>query len=295
MKNITTRQFSILADCGRIYQFLLEIYERDWRNGVPAPFFEYAYASHASWMDITYSYKNRIWEDRGTIAAFCFYENPPSDIYFCLRPGYEELAGEMIAYADKVMPNQGGNIQLILFGEQGALMAAAEKAGYVQAGECVEMQFDFEKELVYPLPDGFRLIPPQEIEFSKVGECCWKGFDHEQTEGEWNQQDVRNQYQLLTAPHATPKLGVAIADETGAYACYAGMWWTPENRLAYLEPLCTIPKYRRRGLAAAALSELYRRTKALGATHMTGGFDAFYEKIGGQPAVRWTFWKKNLS
>ena len=29
MKNITTRQFSVLADCGKIYQFTLVIYERD--------------------------------------------------------------------------------------------------------------------------------------------------------------------------------------------------------------------------------------------------------------------------
>ena len=28
MKNITTRQFSVLADCGKIYQFTLDIYER---------------------------------------------------------------------------------------------------------------------------------------------------------------------------------------------------------------------------------------------------------------------------
>ena len=42
MKNITTRQFSVLGDCGKIYQFMLDIYERDWRNGVAAPFFEYA-------------------------------------------------------------------------------------------------------------------------------------------------------------------------------------------------------------------------------------------------------------
>ena len=34
MKDITTIQFSVLADCGKIYQFMLDIYERDWRNGV---------------------------------------------------------------------------------------------------------------------------------------------------------------------------------------------------------------------------------------------------------------------
>lgn len=101
MKNIMTRQFSILGDCGKIYQFMLDIYERDWRNGVPAPFFEYAYSSFAYWMDISYSYKNRIWEDKGEIVAFCFYENPVTDIYFSLKPGYEELAPQMLAYAPK--------------------------------------------------------------------------------------------------------------------------------------------------------------------------------------------------
>ena len=29
MKNITIRQFSVLGDCGKIYQFMSDIYERD--------------------------------------------------------------------------------------------------------------------------------------------------------------------------------------------------------------------------------------------------------------------------
>ena len=74
------------------------------------------------------------------------------------------------------------------------------------------------------------------------------------------------------------ELGVIIADEQGEYACCAGMWWTPQNKLAYMEPLCTIPEYRNRGLAAAALSEMYRKMKKLGATHMTGGDNEFYKK-----------------
>lgn len=84
---------------------------------------------------------------------------------------------------------------------------------------------------------------------------------------------------------------MAIADESGEYVCYAGMWWTPENHLAYMEPLCTIPGYRHKGLAAA-LSEMYRRTKALGATYMTGGENRFYQKNGYQNVVKWTFWQK---
>ncbi len=292
MKDITTIQFSVLADCGKIYQFMLDIYERDWRNGVAAPFFEYAFSSFSYWMDITYSYKNRIWEDNGKIVAFCFYESPVTDIYFSLKPGYEELASEMIAYADVNMPIKNGNVQLILFGGQDALANAARKAGYHQISESWDMQFDFEDTLDYPLPEGFHFVSPDGLDMDKISKCCWKGFDHEQNEGLWNHQFEQNNYLLKAAPHATMNLSAAIADEQGEYACYAGMWWTPGNKLAYMEPLCTIPEYRRRGLASAALSELYRRTKALGATHMTGGFHGFYKAIGYMPAVKWTYWKK---
>lgn len=172
------------------------------------------------------------------------------------------------------------------------MMRAAGQCGYEQKGENLDMQFDFVDQLDYPLPEGFHFVEPQEIDPSKVGECCWKGFDHEQSEGAWNHQDEQNNYLLMAAPHATPELDVVVADEEGEYACFAGMWWTPENRLAYMEPLCTIPRYRGRGLASAALSEMQRRTKALGATHMTGGANEFYGKIGYRPAVKWTYWKK---
>ena len=224
MKNIMTRQFSILGDCGKIYQFMSDIYERDWRNGVPAPFFEYAYSSFAYWMDISYSYKNRIWEDKGEIVAFCFYENPVTDIYFSLKPGYEELAPQMLAYADGHMPQKDGERQMILFGGQTALMNAAKELGYCQVYERFDMQFDFGDVLDYPLPEGFHFVKPEEYDVDKIGKCCWKGFDNEETEGAWNHQHEQDGYQRQVAPHATTQLDVIIADGEGEYACYAGMW-----------------------------------------------------------------------
>ena len=84
MKNITTRQYQILADHMRIYQFMIDIYEKDWRNGVPAPFLEYALSSE--WMDKSYTHRNRIWEDNGQIVAFCFTESPVTDCLLYASP-----------------------------------------------------------------------------------------------------------------------------------------------------------------------------------------------------------------
>lgn len=289
MKNITTRNFRILSDFMDVREFMVEVYERDWRNGVPAPFLEYALSS--DWMDTSLMHRCRIWEDMGKIAAFVFYENPVSDIYFSLRPEYEELAREMVAYAASDMPKADGKQKLVLFEGQKAVMDAAERAGYTRCGGYNERVFDFEKSLEYPLPEGFRFVEPGKLEPEKIDECCWKGFDHEREEGPWNGngESVRR---IMAAPHATPFFPVAVENDLQEYVCFAGMWWTPENRLAYMEPLCTVPEYRGRGLASAALSELFRRMKPLGASHMTGGGDPFYEKIGFEPCIGWTFWEK---
>jgi len=59
-----------------------------------------------------------------------------------------------------------------------------------------------------------------------------------------------------------------------------------------MEPLCTIPEYRHKGLAAAALSVHYRKMKELGAACMTGGGNEFYRKIGYNRKNQTYGWKK---
>ena len=286
--SITHRQYSILSDHMAVYRFMTEIYERDWRNGVPAPFLEYALCS--SWMDKSCVHRNRIWFDGQQIVALVFYENPVTDVYFSLRLGYEFLAGEMVAYAESDMPCREGQQRLVIFGAQAALVEAAKKAGWRRAFGYWEKVRDFGEPLERALPAGYRFAKAP-LDMAKISECCWKGFDHEAEEGTWN-GDYENCFALLAAPHATHDLAVAIEDEKGEYVCYAGMWWTKENGLAYMEPLCTVPEHRRKGLAAAAMSALYRRTKGLGATHMTGGGDPIYDRVGFKPVVEWAFWEK---
>lgn len=287
MKNLSSRPYRILADHMEIYRFLTEIYEPDFRNGVPAPFVEYALSS--DWTDKSFAHRWRIWEENGRIAAFCFTESPVTDAYFCLRPGYECLADEMVEWAAQHFPGDVRDRRLVLANGQTALIEAAKRHGYIHQGDYTEYCYSYDQPLEYPLPEGFHFTEPGGVDQAKATECCWKGFDHEE-EGPWN-GNFEGALRLMAAPHATPDWHIAVQDEQGNYACYAGMWWTPENHLAYLEPLCTVPAHRRKGLASALLSELSRRMKRLGATHMTGGGKEFYPAIGFKPTYRWTYWK----
>ena len=70
--NITTKQFQILTDINLVWDFFVDIYDRDNGGGVAAPFYEYAVQS--SWMDTTYQYLNRFWFDGDKVVGFVFNE-----------------------------------------------------------------------------------------------------------------------------------------------------------------------------------------------------------------------------
>ena len=302
---ITTKQFQLLSDLNLVWNFMVEIYGRENGSGMPAPFFEHALQS--SWMDVSYTYLDRLWFDGNRVVAFVYYESPVTDIYFNVRKGYEFLADELVDYAVSAMPDFRHQQRLVLFGGQEFLKEAAERRGFRMVHEYRDREFDFRNELNYELPAGYHFVEPENIDAFKLAKLCWYGFDH----GEdgpfenWDRQDDSYEWTpaksykgvigpfLAPSPHSTHEYDVVIADDKDEYVCFSGMWWVPENRLAYMEPLCTAPEYRRKGLAAAALTKHYRRMKALGAARMTGGADPFYEMIGYGEGTHWTFWKKD--
>ena len=302
---ISTKQFQLLTDINLVWDFLVETY--DWKNdtGRPAPFFEHAIK--ASWMDSSYSFLDRIWFDGDKVIAFVYYEAPVTDIYFNVRKGYEFLADELIDYAVTRMPSFGNNQQLILFDGQNFLKEAAKKRGFNQVYEYADMIFDFKNELNFKLPEGYHFVEPADIDINKLSKLCWYGFDHGDKGDflDFNNYDdsldwtpAKSHKDCLSdwnapSPHSTHQYDIVIADKNDEYACFSGMWWIPENKLAYMEPLCTSPEHRKKGLAAAALTKHYHRMKALGASHMTGGENPFYNKIGYEKGYHWTFWKKN--
>jgi len=300
LPNITTKQFQILTDINLVWDFFTDIYDRERGGGVAAPFFEYAIQS--TWMDKTYSYLNRLWFDGDKVVAFVFNEAPVTDVYFKVRPGYEFLADELVDYAISNMPDFDNKMQFMLFNGQEFLMEAAQKHGFKKIYDYEDRNFDFKNELNYELPEGFHYVDPKDCDPVKLAKCCWYGFNHgekgpfenwekpAEVESEWNphKQFICIEGPMTAySPHSTHEYDIIIANEKDEYVCFSGMWWVPENQLAYMEPLCTVPEYRKMGLASAALTKHYRRMKELGATHMTGGGDAFYEKLGYTKGTHW--------
>lgn len=292
---ITTKQFQLLTDINMVWKLMTDVYNHEESNGPAAPFFEYAITS--PWCDKTYARLNRFWLDGDMPVGFVFYEQPVTQIYFVLRPGYEYLAGEMIDYVENNYPKFDEPTELVFSSGQAALIEAAKERGYSLKYNETDRIFDFRTgKLDYPLPEGYHFVDPETSDPLKTAKCLWDGFNKWEL-GEfkdWNiptQNDGRSPHELYQnvlgatispAPHATYQYTTIIADENEDYVCFSGMWWVPENHLAYMEPLCTVPEHQHKGLAAAALSHHDSVLRPLGAEIMTGGGNEFYQKIGYQ-------------
>jgi len=293
--NIITKQFQILTDIELVWELMTDVFNEDESGGPAAPFFEYAVTS--PWMDKDYLRLNRIWFDGRKPVGFVFYEQPVTQLFFSLREGYEDLAGEMIEYAETAYPKFEEPTELVFVSSQKALIEEAKKRGYRQTYEESTYVFDFRKgKLDYPLPHGYHFVEPIKSDPLKVAKCLWEGFNSEEF-GPFENWDVpaknggltpHELYQnvlgatIAPSPHSTYDYNVIIADGNEDYVCFSGMWWIQKNKLAYMEPLCTVPGHQHKGLAAAALSQHDRNLRPLGAVLMTGGGNDFYKKIGYQ-------------
>lgn len=285
-KEIVRRQYRYLVDFEKVYQFMVRNYSIDCAMGEKAPSFEYAQTLID--FDREHTYLFSIWEEDGEIVAFCYYEMTPCQVSFSFKKGYEYLATDVILYAEQHMGNEQGKVSFSIYNTQEFLVNELKKKRYMKVNEKPVLIYDLSKPLEYDLPEGFYFVKHDDIDYKKLVQMIWRSFGFD----DWHNKDVTGAYIQQASPHQTKDLDIIISAPNGDYACFAGMWFVADNNLAYLEPLCTAPEYRNMGLASASLSELSKRTKRLGAIHMTGGVNNFYSNLGYEIVSYNEIWEK---
>lgn len=100
---------------------------------------------------------------------------------------------------------------------------------------------------------------------------------------------------LQQAPDYRPELDVYVVAPDGEFAAFCIVWWDDQNRIASLEPVGTVPAYRRKGLARAAVLEAIRRVVALGVERVFVGSDQeFYKALGFKLTTSAHHWLKRF-
>jgi len=122
----------------------------------------------------------------------------------------------------------------------------------------------------------------------------WRGFNH----GEGDQitlEDMDMRRDMFDTVTARRDLKVVVKAPNGDFVSICGMFYQPDGRFGYVEPVATDPDFRRMGLGKAAVLEGIRRCGELGAVEaFVGSNQPFYLALGFQVIFVSQCWSKQL-
>jgi len=279
------------VDFTRVHKFLTDTYDFETFNSWLLPqYFEYAHM-HAAF-DYFKTHHFGLWEDDGNIVGIACFEMTLGDLKMHTHKDYKFLLPELLDWAEHelyVIKDGKRSLEVTITDKEPEKRDLLKSAGYLMAHTEPSKIFPYDKPLPdRKLPEGFTLIDGTNIDYMKIHHCWWKGFDH----GDNPDEDFDGRVFGCNAPHSDMSLMTIVVAPDGEYACAAGMWFDETNKYAYLEPLATIPKYRRMGLATVCLTESMKKTKALGAKYCFVGGREFYTAIGSEIILNDETWEK---
>ena len=232
-----------------------------------------------------------LWWSEGKVVGAAIYDMYFGEAFCGALPEYEALYQEILDYACRELKDDSG-LAVAINTESTAEIRAAELAGFerIDQKETI-MELSLDREFSSDLPEGLKLREMDQIADRNALEWLfWQGFDH---------GDDREAFERSLDPvphvrrHFNKALSLSAVDPSGEPVSHCSLWFHQDTDYAYVEPVCTIPGYRGKGIAAALLSEAFSRAKALGAKKAYVISDLpFYEKLGFEKAQHCSFYRK---
>jgi len=289
---VSARRYDMLSDFTAVYNFLTETYDKTTLNSYLLPqYFEYAH--YLQWFDSLRAHRMGLWEHDGNIVGISAYEMNIGTAHIHAKDTHTYLLRDMLYWAEKeisISENGKRSLNVWITSEEPEKQHLLTNSGYNYVRSEPVNIFRYTNAFIQKqLPEGYKIIDGTQLDYAKLAECFWRGFDHDEAPPAEN---TDGNIKCWNAPHADKSLMTIITAPNGDYACALGMWFDERNKYAYLEPLATVPKYRRLGLATVALTEAMKKTKALGAEYCFGGAGEFYTAIGFETICHRELWKK---
>ncbi len=105
---------------------------------------------------------------------------------------------------------------------------------------------------------------------------------------------------IQQAPSNVPELHLKVVNDQDEVAAFCSVWWDRENNLAEFEPVGTVPRFQRLGLASALLAYASNRLREMGVERLkveswseAPAANHLYERGGLVEKDRIYQWKKN--
>ena len=223
------------------------------------------------------------------------YDHYFGEGFFVTKKGFEKLEKDILEYAIANFSDENG-LGIAVDDTDNRTINLLKLYGFIkneQTENVLELTLD---------EANFNLRSIEGISFESINigtdlykhhELLWKGFDH-QGQATLDEDIISKQKIMLSAPHLNPMLHVIAKTKCDEYVAYCGLWYNKETDYVYVEPVCTIPEYRNKGIASALLMEALKRSYDLGAKKAYVISESnFYKTIGFKQHSHYTFYWYN--
>lgn len=298
--NVNLRRYEHHTDYNRVGQFLIDTYQPgDRHDNWLQPRWEYMHYHPLFDESLSTAFSNTgVWESNGSIVGVVHFEHRPGQIFLQAHPDFTYLKAEMLVYAEIYLSvgdsDRKRTIAIWVNDFDIRLQSAVQERGYRLVEGSKDFWSIFEIRSPFPpikLPDGFCLQSlADENDLNKLHRVLHRGFNHP---GEPPVDELAGRERMQSAPNYRKDLNIVAVAPDGSYASYCGMWQDHVNRVAYIEPVCTDPDYRRMGLGTAVVLEGIRRCCKEGAAIATVGSDqSFYMSMGFRMLFEINLWAR---
>lgn len=234
----------------------------------------------------------------GTLVGFCICEDGRDDMYLQVHPAQRDIEADMLCWIEQAWPGEREAIQVHCFEGDAPREALLAMRGYADRGECGRLrQYDLRRDYpAFALPPGFVVKS-----LAEAGDPAGRirvealTFGNKELDAAWYRAKS-------SAPGYDPVWDLGIVAPSGEWVAFALAWPDQEYGLAEIDPVGTHPDHRRRGLAKALLSELFRRLAAAGLVRAYIGSGAepyhanrLYESLGPSARAIEHAWVKSVA
>ena len=240
------------------------------------------------------SLKNSIglWSVDGKIVGAAIYDMYFGEGFCGVLPEYKDQYPDVVKYACRELKDDSG-FGLAICDENADEVKSIKDLGFTIADQDETiMEKSLDDDLSAELPTGLKFFCPDPVEdVYDLEWLFWQGFDHGDDKAEFEREE---EIIPRVRKHFNKDLGVAAVNENGEMVACCLLWYMPGTDYVYVEPVCTIPSYRGKGVAKALIFEALRRAKKLGANraYVISNME-FYEKLRFRKKHHYTFYWKD--
>ena len=283
------------ADYESVCDFLIEL-NRDSREHIHWNWARFEWMIEHPEFDKSLKGAIGLWRDGERVVGAAIYDMYFGEAFCAALPGYTALYPAILEYAYRELRDDSG-LAVALCDDCAEEIAAAKTLGFVPEAQAeTVMRRELDADLPVSLPEGYRLteLDPEQEDPKEIQWLFWQGFDHgtDRAAFEADFAETGNPAPKRRA-HFDPRLSIAVIGPDEEMAACCCLWFLDRTDYAYVEPVCTVPAHRGKGLGRAMLHEAMNRARALGARRAYVISDqVFYEKLGFEKDRRFPFFRK---